>query len=275
MPHHIDADQFKKVMFYAGDLAKALRQKGFSIDHSVESNLSTSADKVLSEYLSEELSKILNVPIVNEETYFETVGPTVSQFWLVDPIDGTLSFINGFEGYVTQAALMINGLPAIAIVYAPESNEFYFAESGFGAFKNDVPISVSRNYSPRSIIDNYPEPDPVIAKIISEIGIGDYLESGSLGLKICRVAEGRADLFIKHTRVYDWDIAPGALILTEAGGHYSLLDGQEFNFKSKIRKENFLASNRIQNFAKLNRIVREDLSMRKHLSLDVTIEKAE
>lgn len=273
--HLIDVDQFKKVMFRAGELARTLRQEGFSIDRSIKSNISTSADKALSEYLDEELPRILNVPIINEETYFESTAPTDSQFWLVDPIDGTLSFINGFDGYVTQAALMINGVPTIAIVYAPESNELFFAESKFGAFKNEIPIRVSPNLFPQSIIDNYSHPDPVIAKIITELGISHYHESGSLGLKICRVAEGTADLFVKHTRVYDWDIAPGALILKEAGGHSSMMDGREFNFKINMKKENFLASNKLQDLTKLNSILTEERSTRKPLSPGATIEKVE
>ena len=80
---------------------------------------------------------------------------------------------------------------------------------------------------------------------MSHFGIRKYLESGSLGLKICRVAEGNADIFVKQTRVHDWDVAPGALILQEAGGIYSLLKGEEYKFQGKIKKENFLAINRL------------------------------
>jgi 3'(2'), 5'-bisphosphate nucleotidase len=248
---HIDVKLLKKTMISAGQLARSMRSKIVIVDESDRSNVTTNVDVAINDYLLENLTKVLAIPMVSEESYSESVVPPFDPYWIIDPIDGTLSFLNGFDGYVTQVALISQGLPIVAIVYAPETNELYFAESGLGASKNDKEIKVSANPWPQSVIDNYPVPNRFVEGVMSHFGIRNYRESGSLGLKICRVAEGNADLFVKQTRVHDWDIAPGALILHEAGGFYSLLNGDEYNFQGKIKKENFLAINRLHSLPKL------------------------
>ena len=66
--------------------------------------------------------------------------------------------------------------------------------------------------------DNYPKAKGIAAEIACDLDIQGYLESGSIGLKICRVAEGKAHLFVKDIELYDWDVAAPHLILRESGG---------------------------------------------------------
>jgi 3'-phosphoadenosine 5'-phosphosulfate (PAPS) 3'-phosphatase len=68
------------------------------------------------------------------------------------------------------------------------------------------------------------------------------VESGSIGLKICLVAQGVADLFVKDVVVRDWDVAPPALILHEAGGCLRRFDGQEFRFEGDFEKTGVIAA---------------------------------
>jgi 3'-phosphoadenosine 5'-phosphosulfate (PAPS) 3'-phosphatase len=240
----VDLNSLKQTIISAGDIAKRLRSLQITIDESDKTNITTNVDLEVNNFLENELHRILPVPIISEETYKEISAPKFDLYWLIDPIDGTLSFLNGFDGYVTQAAIICEGKPIASVVYAPEFNDVYSAEFGKGAYKNEKLIKVSTNSQPQTIIDNYSEPNSFVKKIMKHFGITSYIESGSLGLKICRVAEGKADIFVKETRVHDWDIAPGALILEEAGGYIAKLTGETYRFDCEMKKANLLCANR-------------------------------
>ena len=153
--------------------------------------------------------------IVSEEAA-EHATPT-SRYWLIDPIDGTASYAGGFEGFVTQVALIEDGAPVLAAVCAPAFEHVFLAERGRGATRNGVPLR-TRDTGSLTLIDNTPTPHGLTARVSSALSATGYRESGSLGLKICRVADGTADLFVKDVRVRDWDLAPAHLLLEEAGG---------------------------------------------------------
>jgi len=85
-------------------------------------------------------------------------------------------------------------------------------------------------------IDNYPEPIPEIQLLMNKNPYSRYLECGSIGLKICRVAEGQANIFFKNVVLKDWDLVPPGLIIQEAGG--SLLDTQG-NAKTFFQNKNY------------------------------------
>lgn len=126
---------------------------------------------------------------------------------------------------------MREGLPYLAGVFAPALDKLYMAISGEGVTLNDNPIRVRRvDMQQLSLVDNYPQPRGVAARLMHDLKCAEYLESGSIGLKICLVAEGRADIFVKDVRVRDWDIAAPQLILEEAGGVLVQFNSQIFDY---------------------------------------------
>jgi len=80
----------------------------------------------------------------------------------------------------------------------------------------------------RTIIDNTPTPSLFIRSLMNDFGITNYVVSGSIGLKLCKVADGQADIFVKLNSLETWDVAPASLILQEAGGLACNLDGSNF-----------------------------------------------
>lgn len=158
------------------------------------------------------------VPVVSEE---DITGhqPGGDEYFIIDPIDGTASFAHGFPGWVTQAAFVRHGVPQLAGVYAPASDEYFSATRQGGARRNNKPLAVDKASRPfASLIDNYPTPAGIALEAMATFDIGTYVESGSLSLKICRVADGTADLFLKQMTPRDWDLAAPMLIIEEAGG---------------------------------------------------------
>ncbi|CAL9567014.1 3'(2'),5'-bisphosphate nucleotidase CysQ [Nocardiopsis dassonvillei] len=184
--------------------------------------------------LSERLTAIApDIPVVSEEDPGSLVRERPPRYWLIDPIDGTASYAHGFPGYVTQAALVIGGRPEVAAVYAPETRALYTAVRGRGARRDGVPLPRRPAAPPGHgvLTDNTPEPRGIAARVRDRFGYEDYLESGSISLKLCLIAEGAAHLFVKDVPVRDWDVAAPGLVLAETGGLLTRLDGTPFRYR--------------------------------------------
>jgi fructose-1,6-bisphosphatase/inositol monophosphatase family enzyme len=95
---------------------------------------------------------------------------------------------------------------------------------------------------PISITDNYKQPSKLIKELMEKSTIINYIESGSLAYKMCLIAKNNAQVFLKETKIADWDIAPAKLILEEIGGTVSLLNGTEYSLEGNFIKSNLLVT---------------------------------
>ncbi len=177
-----------------------------------------------------------DLPIVSEEDLGSHAVDRLSRYWLVDPIDGTASFCGGYSGFVTQLALMDGARPVLGAVYGPALDLMYVAEQGSGASANGARLAVDWRGGDVVLTDNYTEPRGIARLLVEKLPCAGYLESGSIGLKICRVADGQADLFVKDVTVRDWDLAPAHLILAEAGGVLVDLGGREIDYGGSLEQ---------------------------------------
>ncbi|MDK9713637.1 MAG: 3'(2'),5'-bisphosphate nucleotidase CysQ [Sulfuritalea sp.] len=198
-----------------------------------------------------------SLPVVSEEDLASHAVDRFSRYWLVDPIDGTASFCGGYSGFVTQLALMDGARPVLGAVYGPALDLMYVAEQGGGANANGARLAVDWQGGDMVLIDNYPKPRGITGLLHEKLPCAGYVESGSIGLKICRVADGQADLFVKDVTVRDWDLAPGHLILREAGGVLVDLNGREIDYGGDLEQSGGLIASasstlvaRVTNFLK-------------------------
>lgn len=198
------------------------------IDDINKENISTDIEKEISKFYESHLKGIIDLPVITEENFQINSNLGESEYWLVDSIDGTLSYINGFLSYVTQFALIRNGSVIYGLVYAPEFDVLYEGIYHYGAFKNGVKLKSDNQAQVRTIIDNTPTPSLFIGNLMKDFEITNYVVSGSIGLKLCKVADGQADIFVKKNSLETWDVAPGSLILQEAGGLACNIDGSNF-----------------------------------------------
>ncbi len=227
------------------DVGTALKgwASGGGVDgHWEGSQYHAKADRWAHEMICAGLAKLPDrFPVLSEEAESGEFDLARGPCWLIDPIDGTASYTEGFPGYVTQIALMENGRPVLAVVYAPATDEMFVAKRGAGAFKNGNRLP-AKTSSHLTLIDNYPEPRGVAAAIYRDLAFAEYLESGSLGLKICRVAEGACDAFVKDIRVRDWDVAAPELILSEVIGRLTDRFGQRLTYTGNGAHEGLVAA---------------------------------
>ena len=159
--------------------------------------------------------------------------------WIIDPLDGTTNFIHGFPHYAVSIALTYKGVPNQAVVYDVVRNEMFTASKGGGAFLNERRIRVTKcDRMEKALLGtgfpfrNFEHVKPYLGmfKDFAERTAG-IRRAGSAALDLAYVACGRFDGFWE-IGVLPWDIAAGALLITEAGGLVSDLSGGDDYLKT-------------------------------------------
>ena len=243
-------------MRHVGAKILQCREQGNTGGKWEDAQFKAEADLIADECLRGELRRIADIPIVSEEDVASQSVDRLAEYWLIDPIDGTASFAQGFPGFVSQAAWIRCGQPWLAAVYAPALKRLYIAEQGKGATVNGQLISVKASSRQQlTLVDNYPQPRGVAERMFRDLHCAKYLESGSIGLKICLVAEGAADIFVKDVYLRDWDVAAPHLVLQEAGGLLTQFGGRSFEYSGSYEKQGVVAVSSLELLREIGRIV--------------------
>ena len=208
----------------------------------------TSADKRTEKILIEELQKAHpEYGIVTEEIGIINKS-NVSQRWIIDPIDGTMNFMNGIPQFAISIGYEEENEIKCGVIFNPILNEMFCAEKGNGAFLNNSRIRVSKKKKIQDslIVTGGPKGSSKIKeKIFSEYinvsnNVANVRKFGSAALDMAYVACGRFDGYWQRELNY-WDIAAGIIILKEAGGFIDFFEED----KDIPLKKNILATNSI------------------------------
>jgi myo-inositol-1(or 4)-monophosphatase len=156
--------------------------------------------------------------------------------WVFDPIDGTTNYAHGIPIFCASLALEIDGVAEVAAVFDPNRGELFTAERGGGAYLNGRPLRVSGAASLLDAVVVTGFPYDVHARVDEIVGLfGAFVGQaravrrlGSAAIDLCYVAAGRMDGFWESD-LKPWDIAGGALIVGEAGGRVTAMDGAPFS----------------------------------------------
>jgi myo-inositol-1(or 4)-monophosphatase len=169
------------------------------------------------------------------------------QRWIIDPIDGTMNFLNGIPHFAISIGFEEKGEIVSGIIFDPIKDEMFFAEKGAGAFLNNSRIRVSNKKKIKESLlvtggpkFNSKKRDSIFEEYIKISNITDapIRKFGSAALDIANVACGRFDGYWQWELNY-WDIAAGLIILKEAGGYVDFIGSYE---KSSVKK-NIIATN--------------------------------
>jgi myo-inositol-1(or 4)-monophosphatase len=160
--------------------------------------------------------------------------------WVFDPIDGTTNFAHGLPIFCSSLALEIDGVAEIAAVYDPTRRELFTAERGGGAFLNGAPIRVSSAATLLESVLVTGFPYDVHSRVQEIVGLfGEFVgraravrRLGSAAIDLCYVAAGRMDGFWERD-LKPWDIAGGALLVSEAGGELTNFHGDPFSSRGR------------------------------------------
>jgi myo-inositol-1(or 4)-monophosphatase len=183
------------------------------------------ADIAVNDLLEEKLrSATPDYGWLSEESADDEARLAKRLVWIVDPIDGTRAYLAGREDWCISAALVENASPVLAAVFAPASDEFFFAMRGRGAMQNDGRIQATTGTD--TDFSRIAGPKPLIERLNRSAGeITLHPRIGSLALRLCRVAQGNLDAAFAGGQSRDWDLAAANLIVQEANGRMTTLSG--------------------------------------------------
>ncbi len=222
-----------KIAREAGDKILTIYQQDFDVKTKSDASPVTEADVEAEKIILNGLYNLTpDIPVLAEESEAAGNVPDLSSgiFWLVDPLDGTKEFIHKRGEFTVNIALIEQGRPTMGVIHIPAKNQTYFAEGPGKVWRQDdgsEPQKIKARVAPddglvivASRSHRTPETDDYIAKF----KVKELISAGS-SLKLCLLAEGKADLYPRFGRTMEWDIGAGQAILEAAGGTVETLDG--------------------------------------------------
>jgi 3'(2'), 5'-bisphosphate nucleotidase len=243
-----------KAAYEAGQKILEVYSRDFSVETKDDKSPLTEADKASHNEIKMHLTPTM-IPILSEEGKQMTFDERKNwqQFWLVDPLDGTKEFIKKNGEFTVNIALVKNGIPVGGVVYVPVKKEMYFGYEGAGSFiftvseDSDIISQMhhsamlpSTNTNVYSIVasrsHNSPETELFIEEKKKHFGEVSIVSSGS-SIKLCLVAEGKANVYPRLAPTMEWDTAAGHAVAKYAGCRvYQYETGHELEYN----KENLL-----------------------------------
>jgi len=209
----------------AGQLAMAKFRAPLKSWNKLGDSPVSEADIAVNEFLQERLRDPSGqIGWLSEETEDDPERLRARRIWIIDPIDGTRAYIGGLPDWSIATALVEDGRPVIAVVFAPVEDEMFVAVAGRGARLNDTPIHATnggvdgaRFAGPPGYLKRLQAVEP---RALAQPKIH------SLALRFARVAQGAIDAAFASGNSHDWDLAAADLLVHEAGGALTTFAGQ-------------------------------------------------
>jgi myo-inositol-1(or 4)-monophosphatase len=224
----------------AGEMQMASFGKRLDVRKKAEIDLVTDVDVAVEQMCQDVLrERHPDHRLVGEELGAAAIGALPGFCWVFDPIDGTTNYAHGVPIFCSSLALQVDGVIEIGAVHDPTRGELYIAERGRGARLNDQRLTVSNTASlgDALLVTGFPYDvhrtlADAVALFTEFLGRARAVRRlGSAAIDLCYVAAGRMDGFWEQ-KLKPWDVAAGALIVREAGGRVTDLDGSPFNADS-------------------------------------------
>lgn len=223
----------------AGALCLEIQQDLGNVKYKSKKDVVTRADIASEKLIVDGLRKAFPTHSIRTEEAGIIEGSDSRYRWIIDPVDGTVNFSRGIPLWGISIALHFEGKPLVAVVNLPKLGELYTAVRGGGAFMNGKPVRVSSEDNPvHAIVSNGDFNVGDVAKINAQNSKNFAAEAetfervkclGSAVIEGCFTAAGRIDCFVM-TMSYPWDIAAIALLVEEAGGRSTRIDGSPMQF---------------------------------------------
>jgi 3'(2'), 5'-bisphosphate nucleotidase len=225
----------------AGDAILEVYNTDFDVERKADNSPLTAADLAAHKTIVSALQGLTpDIPLLSEESAkipFDTRSQW-SRYWLIDPLDGTREFVKRNGEFTVNIALIENHQPTLGVVYAPVLDNLYYGVNGSGAWKQEQggkpePIKVaSQRRAPTMVAGSRSHAGDSLIKYLHNLGDHDLVSMGS-SLKLCLVAEGKADLYPRLGPTSEWDTAAAHAVVEAAGGQVTTLDMQPLRYNTK------------------------------------------
>lgn len=199
----------------------------------------TQADKESDEYIRQALSATFPQDEILSEENDARPSSYAKRVWMVDPLDGTKDFVGGRASFAVMIGLLDNNVPRLGVVFNPMTGELLYAARGEGAFREyegkTKRLRVSKNHrlgEATLVVRNQIVGDiRPLDQQVNNLPVKNRVPEGSIGLKLGRIAQGKADVSV-HTNVHGskWDTLAAEVIINEAGGVIVDLEGNKLDY---------------------------------------------
>ncbi len=239
--------ELKNVIIEAGKIALDYREAGLIVERKEDNSPVTNADKAISSFIYNHLVKLTpDIPVICEEREPVAIDSNKS-FWLIDPIDGTRSYISNKDSFTVNMAIVDNENAEFGFVYQPTIDRLYFTNED-----KQFCVEVGGNLVENNVHDQ----DGFVA-VVSSRSFNEktarYIETNNFSeivavpssVKLCMIAEGAGDVYPKFGPTMEWDIAAGHALICAAGGKIETLDGKSLLYaKDGFENPQFIATSK-------------------------------
>ena len=233
-------DSLRSIIAEASAAVMNIYQQDFSVREKQDKSPLTEADIAAHRIIISGLSAIASFPVLSEE------GSNISwserkcwdEYWLVDPIDGTKEFIKKNGEFTINIALISCGSPVLGIVSAPAKGVTFFGAQNVGAWKESnkgVVEAIKPKRPPRSewkIVGSRSHNSDAAIQLAESLPGSKFVSMGS-SLKLCSVAEGKADIYPRFGPTSEWDTAAAQAVVEASGGKVLTLDLMPLRYNAK------------------------------------------
>lgn len=234
----------------AGAAIRAVRARGFDVERKGDESPVTEADRAAEAIILDGLARLAPaIPVIAEEEVAAGRVPAIGGlFFLVDPLDGTKEFVRGGDDYTVNIGLVVDGIPVLGLVYAPEQDRLFAGLVGAeawveGAVGGRADLEVRVPASPMAVVASKSHINEATLSYLDEVAAGAERVSVGSSLKFCLVAEGKADFYPRLSPTSEWDTAAGHAVLLAAGGRVDGPDGNPLRYgKPRFLNPGFCAT---------------------------------
>lgn len=240
MNHKIDIDAVIRIAREAGDAILEIYRRDFAVYEKSDASPLTEADLASHRIIVDSLKRLTpEIPVLSEEDadipFEERSG--WSTYWLIDPLDGTKEFIKKNDEFTVNIALVREHKAVAGVVHVPATGVTYYGEAGKGAWKIENGETTQIHATPQArtplrVAGSRSHAGGSLQQFLAKVGEHEIVSMGS-SLKLCLVAEGKADIYPRLGPTSEWDTAAAQAVVEAAGGMVTDTGGKPLLYNTR------------------------------------------
>ncbi len=245
-----DIQRINQIARQAGEAILQIYAQDFEVREKADHSPLTQADMASHQLIEDALGRLTpDIPVLSEESAAIPLAERRQwrRYWLIDPLDGTREFIKRNGEFTVNIALVEQGFPVLGVVHVPVTGVTYFGDTVDGAFRqeaqgNPEQIRVARPCAtPVRVAGSRSHAGDSLVQFLRKLPGYEIISMGS-SLKLCLVAEGKADIYPRLGPTSEWDTAAAQAVVEAAGGQVTdtKLHRLRYNQKDSLLNPHFL-----------------------------------